>query len=84
MDIPHPFDSAVNSSFLLINTSSSENCSKWTLSATVTKEECSENVEFQVTVDNPPTINVPRVINVYQNVNSKVNWGTKLIYDVDG
>ena len=76
---PHP----IEAQYMEINTTDSDDLGKWTLQAIISKELCTEIVEFEVEVDNMPVINLPTTITVYEDVKWKLNWGPDLIYDPD-
>ena len=57
---------------------------KYTLSSYIYKDQCSEPVEYEVTINTPPTIILPTDVYVYEDIKTKINWDETNIFDADG
>lgn len=67
-----------------MNTSDKQYLGKYTLQSQIYKDQCLEPVEYEVTINTPPTINLPTDVYIYEDIKTKINWDETNIFDVDG
>ena len=71
--------------WLEVNTNNTESVGKYTLQSIISKNGCEEILEYEVLINNPPSIDLANTYTAYENIQTKFNWGSpiNLILDMD-